>query len=113
MPVAADFLNGFGFIVGRTIDGFTLTHAESTHESVKRYQEYRYDMTLIFTRNTKQATHADLLKALLPIIQEQHIIYGIRNPYRCTIDTPDITAITDTDTEHIMIKLLGHSYRAH
>ena len=111
MPVAADFLNGFGFIVGRKFDGFELTQAVSTHESVKRYQEYRYAIELTFAVRGATAKHFDLLKALLPTIQEQHIIYGIRNPYRCVIDTPDVTAISDTHDEHIMIKLVGHSYR--
>ena len=38
------------------------------------------------------------------------IIYGIRNPYRCTIDPPRYGDIVD-DNGHITFHLTGHSYR--
>lgn len=48
MPDATQFLNWFGLIQCSQFGGYSLDSATSTHESVKRYHEYKYDITLIF-----------------------------------------------------------------
>lgn len=49
MPHAAEFLAGFGLTTGTQISGYRLDQASATHVSIKRYQEYQYDITLKFT----------------------------------------------------------------
>lgn len=110
MPDAQQFLIGFGLNPGVFIGGYTLTSAVSTHEQIKRYQEYRYSITLTLTQVTGNASMGYLLGELYKIISKTHVIYGIRNPYLCTIDPINESNVIingPTATVH----LTGHSYR--
>ena len=110
MPEAAEFLNGFGLVRGAQFGGYILDNAISTHESVKRYQEYRYNITLTF-RRLGSGTYDDFFHTVMNKISQQPIIYGIRNPYHCIIDPPQNGDIIQDYQEHIIFKLIGHSYR--
>jgi hypothetical protein len=120
MPDAAQFLSGFGLIQGtifgiesnrneRNTKGFILSSATSTHETVRRYQEYKYSITLTFT-NLGSGNYENLFHDVMTIISKQPIIYGIRNPYHCIIDTPEYGDIVG-DNKIITFHLIGHSYR--
>jgi len=111
MPEPIDFLYGFGLIRGRDFDGYKLTNTVASHVTVRRYQEYRYSITLTFT-NSGSGTPASLLQSLTPVVSQEHIIYGIRNPYRCLIDIPRQEDLTALDSKTIVVQLTGHSYRA-
>jgi len=111
MPDASQFLSGFGLLVGSSFGGFILSNAVSTHESIKRYQEYKYIITLTFT-NSGSGIYEDLYRDLLLHITQTPIIYGIRNPYRCTIDLPKYGDIEGDDNVTIF-HLTGHSMRVH
>lgn len=114
MPEPAEFLHGFHLTKGLTINQFTLVEATATHQVVKRYQEYRYQLTLKF-QQIKQITEANffsLYDQLMPIIKQEPIIYGLRNPYRCRIETPQTDDIYLENDHLIVFKLIGHSYRA-
>ena len=106
MPESDQFLRGFGLIPQSKFGIFTLLKSSATHEVIRRYQEYRYNITLVFDKNV----NVDNLKsALLPTLQQQHIIYGVRNPYLCVIDYNHINIKqTNIDTS---IFFTGHSYR--
>ena len=109
MPEAAKFLKGFNLISGQTFDGYLLQTAESSHEVVKRYQEYAYDIYLTFTKKSPTAKYNDLYNSVLSEISQTHEIKGIRNMYLCTIDVPeDIQSNIDGS---ITFHLKGHSYR--
>jgi len=110
MPDASEFLAGFGLIQGTQFDGYILASATSTHESIKRYQEYKYSITLTF-KNLGNGTYNNLYLALYQNISQEHIIYGIRNPYRCIIDVPQSGNIFEEDDGTITFHLTGHSYR--
>jgi hypothetical protein len=110
MPHAAEFLSGFGLIQGHQVDGYTLISAHSTHESISRYQEYKYKITLQF-RNDGSGDYNKLFYSLSAIIGQEHIIYGVRNPYRCVIDPPQHGDIIEEPDRSITVHLLGHSYR--
>lgn len=110
MPDAADFLDGFGLIEGTEMAGYRLTRASSSHETIRRYQEYRYDITLVFT-NLGQGVYENLYGEVLSLISQERIIYGIRNPYRCIIDTPQYGDIEGESDGTIIFHLTGHSYR--
>lgn len=110
MPDAADFLAGFGLIKGARIDGYVLESAHSTHITISRYQEYRYDITLVF-QNLGHGTYDELYNTLIPFISGERIIYGIRNPYRCVINPPQYGDISQDSEGHMTFQLTGHSYR--
>lgn len=110
MPSATNFLLGFGFTQGKLLAGYTLSKATSTHNAVKRYQDYHYDITLTFTNNGS-GNYENLYYTLDPYISAEHIIYGIHNPYRCVIDD-----VKDNDVEifsngTVVFHLTGHIYR--
>ena len=107
MPHAQEFLSGFGLIAGKTFDGYILNNASATHETVKQYREYRYNITLTF-KNSGNGTYKNLYNALKQVISKEHIIYGVRNPYKCIIDIPTF----QDNGETLTWKLIGHSYRA-
>lgn len=113
MPNANKFLSGFGLTKGFHLAGYILSEVSSTHVTIKRYQEYRYDITLIFTKldNVSNVSYEQLYTQLLPIISEEHIIYGVSNPYRCVIDEPKDGDIYIHDDGSIEFQLTGHSYR--
>lgn len=110
MPEAAEFLSGFGFTSGAQFDGYRLSSATSTHETIKRYQEYRYNIKLVFI-NLGNGTYETLYPLIADKIFQEHIIYGIRNPYRCIIDPPKMGDIVEDDNKTITFNLMGHSYR--
>lgn len=111
MPEAHEFLEGFGFTQGAVIGGYTLVQANATHKAVRRYQEYEYKLKLVF-RPSGRGSYAALDAALHNIISQQHIIYGVRNPYRCVIDMPSHGDIIQEANGDIEVHLNGHSYRA-
>jgi len=110
MPDAADFLAGFGLIRGTEIAGYRLDQASSTHVTVKRYQEYSYDITLVFT-NSGHGVYNNLFTGVMSLIQGERVIYGIRNPYSCVIDPIKHGDILQDDHGTITFQLTGHSYR--
>ena len=87
MPIPQKFLSGFGFIEGLQFDGYILNKVHSSHITIKRYQEYEYDIQLTFI-NMGNGTWNDLFKVIVEHISYEYIIKGARNPYRCIIDYP-------------------------
>lgn len=108
MPDAADFLVGFNLFNGRQIAGFTLQQATSTHETVSRYHEYRYNISLTFIGD---GNYTELIRTLQRDISQSKIIFGIKNPYRCVIDPISEYNVLRRGP-YTMISLVGHSYRA-
>lgn len=110
MPDAAEFLLGFGFIQGNIFGGYVLSQTYSTHETIKRYKEYLYHIKIDFV-NSGLGNYNDLFQLVYEKISQQPVIYGIRNPYRCMIDTPKYGDIIESDNGIITFNLIGHSYR--
>jgi hypothetical protein len=114
MPDARKFLGngdgGFNLVPGRYVGGYKLVSADSSHESIRRYQEYKYDIVLNFV-NMGRGAYDDLYSGLYKIISEEHIIYGVRNPYRCIIDPIMPGSIILENDNSITFYLVGHSYR--
>jgi hypothetical protein len=110
MPDAAEFLKGFGFIEGKQISGYKILLARSSHQSIKRYQEYYYDITIKF-KDMGNGNYNNLYSTMLNITSQEHIIYGIKNPYRCIIDNLDQDSIVQEMNDIIVFHLIGHSYR--
>ena len=112
MPEAAEFLAGFGFVKGTRFAGYILVNAMASHESISRYQEYKYHLTLVFQK-AGLSDYISLYNAVANNFSQEHIIYGIRNPYRCIIDHPVHGDITEDDDGTVTFKLTGHSYRVY
>ncbi len=108
MPDAQHFLKGFGFVKGLVIDGFKLTNAQSTHNVIQRFQKYKYDITLEFV-NTEHQPLQHLYQKIDTMISKEKIIYGVRNPYRCTIDSFNHALAHHDGT--VVVHLTGHSVR--
>ena len=109
MPTSEKFLSSFGFIKGHQFDNYLLNQVNATHITVRRYQEYEYNIELSFF-NIGNGTWENLFKVLQKIITEEHIVKGARNPYRCSIDYPSYGDVSGNDKD-IKIKLTGHAYR--
>lgn len=109
MPTPEKFLLSFGFTIGSQFDDYILDQATSTHSSIKRYQEYEYHIELLFS-NIGNGTWESLFNVLRKKISEEHIVKGVRNPYRCTIDYPSYGDVHG-DNNSIKISLTGHAYR--
>jgi len=110
MPEPAEFLHGFGLNQGLIFNGYSLEVSHATHKSIKRYQEYYYEITLIF-KNLGIGNYNELYNTVHNLISQQHIIRGVRNPYRCIIDNPKQGDIIDNG-DRVTFNLIGHSYRA-
>lgn len=111
MPHAPEFLRGFNLVRGTTFDGFTLIDVMATHNTVKQYSEYSYDITLTFRANSSGASYNNLYYSLLQTIRQTHIIYGVRNPYSCTIDIPQDGSVHQIEQNTYLFNLKGHAYR--
>jgi hypothetical protein len=109
MPESAEFLHGFGLDQGMSANGYILKVSHATHKAIKRYQEYYYEITLVFS-NLGQGNYNNLYYTVDNLISQEHIIYGVRNPYRCIIDPPKQGDIVQ-DNNDIIFNLVGHSYR--
>src|SRR5579885_305208 len=110
MPTPDKFLRAFGFVSGAHFDGYTLEHVFSTHNTIKRYQEYEYDITLTF-ENNRNGDIEELFRIILDHISYEHIVKGVKNPYRCIIDQPHYTNIHKDKNGSVTVNLVGHSYR--
>lgn len=110
MPNANEFLAGFNLIKGYQYGGFVLDYVSSTHKTISRYQEYRYEITLVF-RNLGSGTYEQLFYAVINEINQEHVIYGIRNPYLCKIDYPQDGDIIAENDGSFTFYLTGHGYR--
>lgn len=112
MPDAASFLSGFNLIKGTNFGGFILNSVTSTHETVTRYREYLYHITLQFSGSGNASNYNDLYYAVMgEIMQERRILSAYGNPYQCVIDNPQDGDIIDTGNGTYTFHLLGHSYR--
>lgn len=110
MPKADAFLTSFGLTQGKTLAGYILTSAVSTHVPIKRYHEYRYDVMLTF-KNKGDGMYENLFHSLYPYIALEHEIYGTRNLYRCVIDDPQHADVKVFNDGTIIFYLTGHCYR--
>lgn len=109
MPDAHKFLEGFTLVPQNKFGGYVLIKATSTHESVIQWREYKYNVVLTF-QNLGRGIYNNLYHALLDEIETPRIIYGIKNPYRCTIDPPKDGDVID-DSGIIIFHLIGHAHR--
>ena len=108
MPELNEFLRGFNLIQGSEFGGYRLDRIEAQHRAVTRYREYRYPITLNFAKINRRSNVNSLIEALNVEITKEHIIYGVRNPYRCIIVFQDHVE----NGNNVIVHLLGSSYRA-
>lgn len=112
MPELNEFLKGFNLIEGNNFDGYILDKIDASHEAVVRYREYKYPITLTLRGGENKKRRGNNISSLLPSLNDEitkeHIIYGVRNPYRCFIKFQSLTNNGDT----VIVKLMGVSYRA-
>lgn len=107
MPQVKEFLESFGLTENQKIAGFTITSVTSSHESIKRYYEYYYKIQLEFSG---AGDPKELLQFLMNLSAQEHVVYGIKNPYLCTIDklTPENF---QKERGGYQVRLYGHAVR--
>jgi hypothetical protein len=111
MPAAAAFLSGFGLNQGSNFAGFTLISATSTHETITRYHDYSYRITLVFRGH---GTYENLFWAVMDKIRDhREILSDYGNPYDCWVDYPQQGDIQQNADGSYIFHLLGHSHRVY
>lgn len=109
MPSPEKFLSSFGLITGYRFGDYILIQSNITHEIIKRYQEYQYDIELLFS-NTENGTWTNLFNVISDVISHEHTVKGVRNQYKCIIDYP-VYGNVYSENNNIRIFLTGHAYR--
>lgn len=105
MPHANDFLYEWGFTPYLRISDYILIKSTATHQIIRQYHEYLYNITLIFSGGTR---YNDLYDSILSMTSGSKKIKGQRNWYSCTIDSP--TDIYIDHDQNIIFHLVGHAY---
>lgn len=122
MPEVSEFLSGFNLIKNKKFSNYILKYVTSTHESIKRYEEYQYHIKLIFKpiigssgimKNITNVNvdYENLYNEVIREISKEHIIYGTRDPYRCTIQQPIYGDIEEDENHEITFNLIGHAVK--
>ena len=109
MPTSEKFLTEFGFIKDKEFSGYILDSIVAEHIVIERYQEYEYQIDLMFANDNNQGNYKDLTKILRETTSKQHDIKGIRNFYRCEID-PYYEIYREYNGD-VMVFMTGHAYR--
>lgn len=109
MPDAQHFLESFGLTENTIISDFIISSVASTHDVIKRYKEYSYDIKITF-KNVGYGEYRHLYYAIVERISMEHIVYGAKNPYKCVIEELKYGDIIEDKGTYIF-KLKGHSYR--
>jgi hypothetical protein len=110
MPKAAKFLASFGFREGSQFDDYILDVARAEEIVIKRYQEYKYNIRLEF-EDIGNGTWDKLYNILKKTITQEHIVKGVRNPYKCVIDSINHGDAHEDEHGIVIVYLTGHAYR--
>lgn len=108
MPDVADFLRAFSLVRGAYIGGFQIINVSSTHETIKRYHEYQFHITVDLQL---VSSHESLQSDLVRIVGPKKIVnsrYG--NPYECWIELNE-PALQKLGQGQITLHLVGHAIR--
>jgi dTDP-4-dehydrorhamnose reductase len=107
MPHAADFVAGFGFHNNTSMAGYTLVSASADESTVSRYHEYHYVVRLVFKG---RGNYNELVRTVSNQIAQPRTIYGVRNPYSCSIESIRPADVQQTG-DGVVFQLVGHAYR--
>ena|SRR5579864_1278139 len=109
MPKPAEYLRGFDLAKGDELAGFMLRSISVKHITITRYQEYEYDITMVWRRTKRNAKSNALLRELDKKTSTSRVIYTrYGNPYQCDFGKDwDY----DDDGEEVTIRTTGHCHR--
>lgn len=111
MPDPFDFLAAFGLIRGAVFSGYSIIDVNATHISLRRYHEYKYDISLELKPSLSGDT-SQLMASLSFSISQKHNVLATRNYYMCSIDPIVKENVTvDPATGIVRLKLTGHATR--
>lgn len=86
MPKPDEFLVGFDLVKDSVYADYKLKKILISHDTVKKYHEYRYSIKLIFVKMYEDSSANTLYKELDVALSNTVVIYGRRNPYLCSVD---------------------------
>ena len=109
------FCPALGLHQGLNIAGYKLIDIDISHQSVKRYHEYKYPIRLTFDCSNEKYNNQQLESQLKSQISGDKIIYSdYGNPYNCNIEFQSIDRCQHGNIVILtLIHLLGHSYRTY
>ena len=102
MPSKENFLSSFHLTKNTVVGGYNLSSISVTEKILKRYYHYQFHATLTFRGGNDENKLRDAIKRK---ISQSEIVYGTRDPYRCTINTPTYTTLHNGT---IQCKLIGN-----
>jgi hypothetical protein len=105
MPELQEFIDGFN-LTPRTAPGFTIISATGEHNAIVTYHEYEYHLII-----TARGDYNNMYYYIANEISKSHVIYGIRNPYQCSIEPMKQGDVLDLGNDTYEFHLRGHSYR--
>lgn len=96
MPHPKALLIAFGLEAGTKFGPYRLKQAKSTHNVIKQFQEYTYDLTLQFVLESKAQKRDTLLPLLLEALKqvprERVVSSYFGNPYKTVlVDEPRVS----------------------
>jgi hypothetical protein len=111
MPEYGPYLRGFGIKKGLKLAGYELISYSISHEEIKKYEKYTYDVILNFEAKNNTYEPKQLLHDLRKQTEKSRIIYTrFGNPYRCWFGKPTIIE-QNKNLNKIKILCLGHAKR--
>lgn len=113
MPEVNDFLNGFNVSLQKIYDDFRLENINIEHQSIIRYNIYKYPMTLDFTYIGSSQIGEDEMKKFaynfLSNVSGKRIIRTASNrPYSCIFfhENP----VVQYSEDYKKVKIIGEGY---
>lgn len=105
MPEFNVFTNGFGLDIGHH-DNIDITNVSGNEEATVRYYSYDYHIIV-----TAKGYYNDVWNYISNQVTQRHVLYGVRYPYDCWIDTIKQGDVIDLGNETYEFYLTGHSKR--
>jgi hypothetical protein len=96
MPSAWSVLNAFGLKRGLRFAGREVHSALGTHEEVKRFQHYRYAITVTLVGGADRAAIPDHF-------EPRDVVTQFGTTYRCTLELVDVKGS--------LVRLVAHAHR--
>lgn len=87
MPHAAEYLSGYGFVVGNTWGQWYITNVSAGHKVVKLFNEYAYPtiLQLTYPQNITEKERTQALQMVTAVLAHPRIIRSDSGrPYECT-----------------------------
>jgi maltooligosyltrehalose synthase len=106
MPKIPRLLSGYDIHMGLTLYGYDLIDVTGEHIQIHRFQEYKYNIVMVWQRISKNANSYDLVHELDNMIAEPRIVKSeYNNTYHCQMG--EITIHPDSTDNQLVLLFTG------